>query len=205
MSNSKGTNIVITGVGGQGVVLAGMIISSAACRSGFEVFNAEVLGMPQRGGSVFAAVRYGSSVNSARIDEGNGDILVALELLEAIRYLNYLKSGGVALVNQQRIVPAIESPKLAPYPVNIDVFMRRRAGSVVFIPGLEIAWELGNTELSNCVVLGVLSTLLEFPEDAWLGAMSELFTRHDFEKNHTAFGKGIAWAQESHVAVECSA
>jgi indolepyruvate ferredoxin oxidoreductase beta subunit len=205
MSKSKVTNLVIAGVGGQGVVLAGMIISSAARRSGFEVFNAEVHGMSQRGGSVFTTVRYGSSINSARFDEGKGDILVALELLEAVRYLNYLKPGGIALVSQQRIVPAIESLKLVPYPVNTEVFMRRRAGSVVFIPGLEIALALGNAQLSNGVVLGVLSTLLEFPEDAWLKAMSELFSQHNFEKNRTAFAKGIAWAQESHLTAGRSA
>jgi indolepyruvate ferredoxin oxidoreductase beta subunit len=205
MSKSKLTNLVISGVGGQGVVLVGLLISSAARRSGYEVANAELHGMSQRGGSVFTTVRYGSSVNSARLDEGNGDILVALELLEAVRYLNYLKPGGIALVNQQRIVPAIDSLKLAPYPVNIDIFMRRRAGIVVFIPGLEIALGLGNAQLSNCVVLGVLSTIIEFPEDAWLEAMSELFTRHDFERNRSAFRRGIAWAQESHAAAKCSA
>jgi indolepyruvate ferredoxin oxidoreductase beta subunit len=204
MSTSNGTNLVITGVGGQGVVLAALIVCSAARRSGFQALNTEVHGMSQRGGSVFTTVRYGSTIDSARIDEGSADILVSLELLEAVRYLNYLRPGGLALVNQQRIIPAVESLKTAPYPANIEVFMRRRAGSVLFIPGLEIALELGNAQLSNGVLLGV-STMLEFPEDAWLGAMSELFGRHDFETNRTAFGKGITWARESHAAIQCSA
>jgi hypothetical protein len=77
--------------------------------------------------------------------------------------------------------------------------MRRRAGSVVLIPGLELALELGHARFINGVVLGALSNLLEFAEGAWLGAMSDLFTGHDFEGCRTAFAKGIAWAQKSHA------
>jgi indolepyruvate ferredoxin oxidoreductase beta subunit len=198
MKEFKTVNLVISGVGGQGVVHMGQIIASAAHMSGFDVFSAEVSGMSQGSGSVFTTVRYGSRVYSPVFGEGEGDILIALELLEAVRYVHYLKPDGKILANLQTIIPAIESLKCAPYPILAELCLRKRIRSVILVPGFEIALELGNAKLANCVMLGVLSTLLEFPRRAWLKAMTELLSQDDLEKKHIAFGKGLSWLQESH-------
>ena len=200
MKEFKTINLVISGVGGQGVAHTGQIIATAAHKSGFEVFNAEVHGMTQGSGSVFTTVRYGTRVYSPSFSEGSSDFLVALELLEAVRYVNYLKPNGIVLANVQKIIPAIESLKCAPYPKHAELYLRKRTSSVILIPGLEISLALGNAKLANCVLLGVLSTLVEFPREAWLKAMTELSPRDNLQNNRIAFMEGIAWLRESHAA-----
>jgi indolepyruvate ferredoxin oxidoreductase beta subunit len=199
MKEFKIVNVVISGVGGQGVVHTGQVIASAAHKSGLEVFTAEVHGMSQGSGSVFTTVRYGSRVYSPSFSEGDGDILVALELLEAVRYVNYLKPDGIVLANVQKIVPVMESLKCAPYPIHAELYLQKRTSGVILIPGLQIALTLGNANLTNYVLLGVLSTLVGFPRQAWLNAITELFSQDNLQTSRIAFMKGIAWFRESHA------
>lgn len=194
---STATNIVVVGVGGQGSVLAGQIIARAAMLAGFSVATSEVHGMAQRGGSVFSTVRYGKAVLSPAVPEGAADILLAFEKLEALRYLNYLRGDGLALVNDQRIMPSIESLKLAPYPDDktIEETLHRRARDVLIVPALGIAQKLGNPALTNTVMLGALSRFLDLPHTKWRQAITELVPPKTVEFNLLAFDEGLTWAQ----------
>jgi len=194
---STTTNIILVGVGGQGSLLAGQIIARAATLADLSVATSEVHGMAQRGGSVFSTVRYGEDVLSPAVPEGAADVLLAFEKLEALRYLNYLKVDGLALVNDQRIVPSIESLKLAPYPddTTIEETLRRRAHEVLIVPGLEIAQRLGNPALTNTVMLGALSQFLALSKDMWHRAVTELVPPKTVELNLVAFEEGLTWAK----------
>lgn len=191
------TNIIVVGVGGQGSLLAGQIIARVATLADLSVATSEVHGMAQRGGSVFSTVRYGKDVLSPAVPEGAADILLAFEKLEALRYLNYLKVGGLALVNDQRIVPSVESLKLAPYPDDktIEEALRRRARAVLIVPALEIAQKLGHPALTNTVMLGALSRFLDLPREMWRQAITELVPPKTAELNLLAFDEGLRWAQ----------
>ncbi len=203
MNTSSVTNIIVVGVGGQGSVLAGQIIARAAVLAGLSVAASEVHGMAQRGGSVFSTVRYGKDVLSSAVPEGAADVLLAFEKLEALRYLNHLRVDGLALVNDQRIVPSVESLKLAPYPDDktIEGTLRRRTKSVMIVPALEIAQRLGNPALTNTVMLGALSQFLNLPQDAWRRAVTELVPPKTVELNLVAFDEGLSWAQRACIAL----
>lgn len=191
------TNIVIVGVGGQGSLVAGQIIARVATLANLSVATSEVHGMAQRGGSVFSTVRYGKDVLSPTVPEGAADVLLALEKLEALRYLNYLRVDGLALVNDQRIVPSVESLKLAPYPDDKAIVetLHRRTEHVFLVPALEIAQELGNPAVANTVMLGVLSHFLDLPQAAWRQAVTELVPPKTLELNLLAFEEGLTWAK----------
>lgn len=191
------TNIVVVGVGGQGSVLAGQIIARAAMLTGFSVATSEVHGMAQRGGSVFSTVRYGKAVLSPVVPEGAADVLLAFEKLEALRYVNYLRADGLAIVNDQRIIPSVESLKLAPYPDDktIEEALRRRAQTVLIVPALEIAQGLGHPALTNTAMLGALSLFLALPHPGWRQAITELVPPKTIELNLLAFEEGLTWAR----------
>lgn len=197
MNTHEITNIVVVGVGGQGSVLAGQIIARAAMLAGLSVATSEVHGMAQRGGSVFSTVRYGNTVLSPAVSEGTADILLAFEKLEALRYLNYLTPNGLALVNDQCIVPSIESLKLAPYPDDrtLKETLRRRTRSAFLVPALKIAQQIGTPTLTNTVMLGALSHFLDLPQDAWRSAVTELVPPKTVELNLLAFDEGLQWAK----------
>jgi indolepyruvate ferredoxin oxidoreductase beta subunit len=190
-------NIVIVGVGGQGSVLAGQIIARVAALANLSVATSEIHGMAQRGGSVCSTVRYGKDVISPAVPEGAADVLLAFEKLEALRYLNYLKVDGLALVNDQRIMPSIESLKLAPYPdeKTIEATLRSRAGIVLVVPALAIAQELGLPALVNTVMLGALSVFLDLPHEKWPKAITDLVPPKTVELNILAFQEGLSWAK----------
>jgi len=197
MSAHSVTSIVLAGVGGQGSVLAGQIIARVAALANLSVATSEVHGMAQRGGSVFSTVRYGKDVISPAVPEGAADVLLAFEKLEALRYLNYLKVDGLALVNDQRIMPSIESLKLAPYPDDktIEETLHQRTESVFIVPALEIAHGLGTPALANTVMLGVLSGFLDLPQVEWRQAITELVPPKTIELNLVAFQEGLSWAK----------
>ncbi len=187
-------NLALAGVGGQGSVLAGQVVARAAELSGFTVAASEVHGMAQRGGSVFSTVRYGEALLSPRVPDGEADALVAFEKLEALRFLGALKPDGLALVNDQRVTPSVESLKGAPYPEDVEEVLNLYTPHVWMAPGLSVARELGNPKLANAVVLGALSRWLELPEAAWVRALEELVPPKTIQLNREAFARGRAWA-----------
>jgi len=125
MSNTT-KNILMAGVGGQGIILASEIVSEAVMLAGFDVKKSEVHGMAQRGGSVTSHVRFGEKVYSPIIRDGEVDILFSLELLETLRFLPVLKDDPVILVNQQKILPPSVTLGRDVYPDNIAGLLKER-------------------------------------------------------------------------------
>ena len=188
MKNS--TDIILGGVGGQGVLVASDILSNVALLAGFDVKKSEVHGMAQRGGSVVSHVRFGEKIYSPLVTKGEADFLLAFEKLESLRYLDYLHRDGTVLVNNQEITPMTVVTIGAQYPENVPEIVNKNGFHYLNIPGIQIAEELGNTRLLNTVMLGALSQHLDFQDDVWLQAIKDRLPERFFELNHQAFFKG---------------
>lgn len=187
------TNIVLAGVGGQGSVLATQVLGRAACNSGLHVVTSEVHGMSQRGGTVLTGMRFGTEVWSASIPVGEADFVVAFEQLEAARHIEFLRPGGVLIMNDQRIQPTTESLKRAAYPADVAGLAEGHCRECVEVPALAIAQELGNPRLAGSVVLGTLSVYLEFPDSAWIDALTGTVPPKTVDANLEAFKRGAVW------------
>jgi indolepyruvate ferredoxin oxidoreductase beta subunit len=186
-------NIIFAGVGGQGSVLATAIVAAAARRAGHNVVTSEVHGMSQRGGTVTTAVRYGADVLAPVVEPGEADILVAFERLEAARHFPMLKRGGLALVNDHRITPSIESLKLLDYPNDLSAYADECGIVLNLFGATELALQLGDARLSGVVLLGYFANVIEFSLDAWRGAIAETVPAHTVHANLAAFSAGEEW------------
>jgi len=202
VSDERGS-ILLVGVGGQGVVLASAIVADTALRAGYDVKQSEVHGMSQRGGVVSSHLRYGPEVFSPLIEVGQADAVVALEWNEALRALPYLHEGAPLLVSLYRLVPPGAcrnrlTGELAYPALALDVLVER-VGDVRACDALAIAGGLGSTKAANSVLLGVLSTLLPFPQTAWLEALEGHAPRGTFAANERAFqaGRALVYPAES--------
>ena len=164
---NKVTNILLVGVGGQGIILASEIMSDVFMKAGFDVKKSEVHGMAQRGGSVSTYVRFGSKVFSPLIKEGEVDIFMAFEELEALRYLSYLSPQPTILFNEQRLNPPSVSLGNEAYPEKISEVLSRRARLFQSIPGRELALQAGDGRAVNIVMLGALCSILPIAEKVW--------------------------------------
>ncbi|MEA1975238.1 MAG: indolepyruvate oxidoreductase subunit beta [Bacillota bacterium] len=160
---SKTKNILIVGVGGQGSILASNILSMGLIEAGFDVKMAEIHGMSQRGGSVSSQVRYGEKVFSPIIIKGEADIIVAFELMEALRWLEYLKPDGKIIVNDYKIPPISITSKGIEYPKNIMKELESKV-EVYLIDGYKYANKLGNAKVMNIIMLGALLKFLDLEE-----------------------------------------
>jgi indolepyruvate ferredoxin oxidoreductase beta subunit len=189
------TSVILSGVGGQGILLAGEILATAAMNSGFDAKKSEVHGMAQRGGSVVAHVRFGEKVYSPMAKLGEADYLLAFERLEALRYLPLLKNDGTVVMNDQRIVPLSVTFGAGVYPEKIEEMLAARAKDVEVIPALAIAQELGNTNVVNLVMLGGLSRFLPFPPETWEKSLEERVPKKFLELNRKAFARGTQASQ----------
>ena len=187
------TNIVLAGVGGQGSVLATQVLGRAASNAGMHVVTSEVHGMSQRGGTVLTGIRFGTEVWSASIPTGEADFVVAFEQLEAARHIEFLRPGGVLIMNDQRIQPSTESLKRAAYPDDVPALAQGHCRECVEVPALAIAQELGNPRLAGSVVLGTLSVYLEFPDQAWIDALTSTVPPTTVAANLEAFRRGATW------------
>lgn len=156
-------NIVIAGVGGQGVLLASKVLSESALASGMDVKQNEVHGMAQRGGSVISFVRIGERVASPVVIPGTADLLISFEPLEALRYLHYLRTGGMLVYNRARINPSTVASGLAAYPSDVEERIARSCPGARGIDALSIAREAGNARAVNMVMVG--SVLASLPLD----------------------------------------
>ena len=184
------TNILIVGVGGQGTILASKVLAGVAQKKGLDVKVAEIHGMSQRGGSVFTQVRYGTDISSPTIPYGEADIILAFERLEALRWLSYLKQDGSILINDQRIDPMPVITGVAEYPSDALDIIRSKCQNVTLIDGVHKAMEAGNIKSVNMVLLGCLSTLLDFEIQVWLDVMKEAIPPKFLEVNIKAFEAG---------------
>jgi indolepyruvate ferredoxin oxidoreductase beta subunit len=183
-------------VGGHGVLAVSRIIAEAALAAGFDVRRSEVHGMSQRGGSVVSQVRYGTRVHSPLIRRGGADILVALELLEALRHLDCLRLDGLLLGNEQRITPAPIGGLSVNYPADPRAVCEKAVARAVFLPALDIARALGEEKAANMVMLGALSIYeSEIAEQTWRETVTDAFRPRFREINIRAFEAGRAAVQ----------
>lgn len=188
--DTRTVNVLVVGVGGQGVILASDILSEVAMRGGWDVKKSEVHGMAQRGGVVSSHVRYGKKVSSPLIRRGEADVLLSFELAETLRWLGFLSDQGKAIVNVQKMVPPVVSMGLASYPNNVEDLLRERTKEPILIDALAVAMELGNARLVNTILLGVTSGLLELPEKHWTEVIQRRVPQAYRELNLKAFEKG---------------
>jgi len=189
----KVTNVLIAGVGGQGAILASELLALAAIAAGNDVKQGEFHGVAQRGGAVFSHVRFGDHVYSPMARRGDVDYLLALEKLEALRYVGMLRPGGTAVVGDLSIPPLSVSSGNDVYPDDEQV--RRVLSEVTddyhFIPSIRLAEELGNARAHNVVLLGALSTFIDdVPPDVWLQSIEERVPKRFVELNKRAFQVG---------------
>ena len=183
-------NIMIVGVGGQGSLLASKVLGAVLLDEGYDVKVSEVHGMSQRGGSVVTYVRYGEKVHSPIVDEGEADCIMSFELLEAARYMAFLKDGGQIITNTQQIDPMPVVTGQASYPENLVEKMKTAGAKVDAMDCLKLAEEAGSSKAVNVVLLGRLSHYFDFPEETWIRALEALVPPKFIELNKRAFALG---------------
>ena len=183
-------NIMIVGVGGQGTLLTSRVIGKVALAKGFDVKISEVHGMAQRGGSVVTFVRFGDKVSEPVVEEGQADLIIAFERLEALRYAHFLKKDGVLVVNDCRIDPMTVTIGVGQYPENI-VEDLSKLHTVYTIDGGKIAAELGNSKVLNSVVLGLAAKYLPFSREDWIAMIEQTVPPKTVPLNCKAFLRGF--------------
>ncbi len=185
-------NIVIAGVGGQGVLLASKVLSESALACGMDVKQNEVHGMAQRGGSVISFVRIGEKVHSPVVMPGSADLLISFEPLEALRYIHYLKPGGRLVYNKVPINPSTVAAGLAVYPGDIEAQITARCPMALGLDALAIARQAGNGKAVNMVMVGTVMKHLPFKETVITDVVKELAKGRGVEVNLKALAGGAA-------------
>ena len=183
-------NIMIVGVGGQGSLLASKLLGQMLLTAGYDVKVSEVHGMSQRGGSVVTYVRFGEKVYSPVIDKGEADYIVSFELLEAARYVEYLKPNGHIVVNTQQIDPMPVITGNAKYPENLVEKMKASGAVVEAFDALAVANEAGSSKAVNIALMGRLSKNFDFSEEQWMDALEKCVPERFIELNKKAFSLG---------------
>lgn len=197
-------NFLLAGVGGQGTILASDVIVNVGLAAGFQTKQAEVHGMSQRGGSVTSFVRWGKVVYSPLVGAGEVDVFLAFEKAEALRYLNQLRPGALALVNLAAIEPVTVTSGGQSYPSDETLHQKisEVTSEAIYVDGEAIALALGNVRAANVVLLGALSALMqrqgltgaELPPETWLNIIIQRVPPKYVELNHKAFNAGQAAA-----------
>ncbi len=183
-------NIMIVGVGGQGSLLASKMLGSLLLAEGYDVKVSEVHGMSQRGGSVVTYVRYGDKVYSPVIDKGEADFIVSFELLEAARWLPFLKKDGRIVTNIQQIDPMPVITGAAEYPGDLVKKLQASGAKVDALDCVKLAEEAGSVKAVNLVLMGRLSHYFDLPEEAWMKALEANVPEKFLELNKKAFALG---------------
>ena len=189
------TNILVVGIGGQGVMTATEILAEAAIALGHDVKKTEVAGMAQRGGVVSSHLRFGPKVLSPQITPGTADILLGFEAAEGMRWQHMLRPQGIALINTGRFVPPIVELGLYDYPEDPVAEVKSSGTDVVAFDATEIALGLGDIRLGNTVMLGAIADHLPFPAEVLLNAILKRFAKKSEtvqERNRQAFAAGRA-------------
>jgi len=188
--SEKVKNLLLVGVGGQGILLASEILSETFMLAGYDVKKSEIHGMSQRGGCVVSHVRYGQEVFSPIVPEGDGDLLLGFELMETYRCLPLLKPGATVVANDLRIPPPSVLMGRESYPEGIAERIRELFPDFVLIDGDKLASDAGNRRAANTVLLGAVSGRLDIEEDYWLQALDKVVPRKALEINRKAFLMG---------------
>ena len=184
------TNIMITGVGGQGSLLASRILGKTFMSLGYDVKVSEVHGMSQRGGSVVTYVKYGEKVASPVICKGEADFLISFEMLEAARWLPYLKKDGVVVTSTQTINPMPVIMGVKEYPENIAEKIEAKGIKLMKADALAVAEECGSSKASNVVLIGMFAKHSDIPKEVFLKAVEESVPAKFKELNIEAFNRG---------------
>ncbi len=182
------TSVLLVGVGGQGTILAGDVLAKVAAASGMDVKLSEVHGMSQRGGSVDTMVRFGPKVHSPVVSAGTVDHLVAFEVIEAARWLPYLKPGGRLLVDRRTIAPLPVLTGALPRTVGLESALI--AEDAVFVEAEPLACQAGSPRSANVVLLGALSVGLPFDAGTWRDVIAARVPPKTVESNLAAFELG---------------
>ncbi len=183
-------NILFSGVGGQGILLASEIMAYALLSAGYDAKKSEVHGMAQRGGSVTAQLRYGDKVYSPLIEPGRADIQVAFEMMEAVRYLPYLHKKSIVIVNTQKILPPSVATGQTSYPENVLDHITSLGIKVVLVDAFDLAREVGEVRTANVVMVGAASTFLPIDASVYEGIISARVPARFREVNLQAFAAG---------------
>lgn len=181
------TNVLVVGVGGQGVILASDIMSEVFMEAGYDVKKSEVHGMAMRGGIVTSHFRFGKKVYSPIIKEGDADILFAFEQLEGLRWINHLKLSGKIVMNDHKINPPAVNLGEMNYPNDIPGIIRSRFKEFYLVKGTEIAANLGDQRAANVVLLGAISKLFDVDEEIWIKKILSYLPPKVHELNKKAF------------------
>ncbi|MBQ9444556.1 MAG: indolepyruvate oxidoreductase subunit beta [Lachnospiraceae bacterium] len=184
-------NIMIVGVGGQGTLLTSRILGGLMADAGYDVKISEVHGMAQRGGSVVTFVRYGDKVYEPIVEEGQADVLIAFERLEAMRYAHFLKEDGVLIANDERIDPMPVVTGQAVYPEGILEDLSKDH-TVYSIDAMDEAKKLGNQRVFNLVVLGMAARHMDFSKEQWVSVIEKTVPPKTVDINLKAFETGYA-------------
>jgi indolepyruvate ferredoxin oxidoreductase beta subunit len=195
MEQSGRCSFVLVGVGGQGILLASNIVAEVGLAAGYDVKKSEVHGMSQRGGSVVSHVRWDRRrVFSPLVGQGEADVLLAFERVEALRFADFVRPGGTAVVNDMEIVPITVSAGDAVYPAaaELERVFDMLGARLITVSGERLAGDAGNVKAANVVLLGAISTLLDIEEEVWWRCLAERVPQKFLEVNHTAFASGRA-------------
>jgi len=196
-------NVLIVGVGGQGVIMVSKALAWLAQSKGYQVKQSEVHGMAKRGGTVFSHVRFGAQVWSPTIPKGEADILVALEWAEGLRWLPYLKPDtGIFICDTKRIVPPFACLNRRPgaplrYSRETPAEVKAHVAEGYAIDATHMAEGLGNERAGNVVLIGALSTALDFPAEDWEKALTQFVPKKTITVNLEAFRRGRSWIEEA--------
>jgi indolepyruvate ferredoxin oxidoreductase beta subunit len=188
--DDKITNVLLVGVGGQGILLASEILAETFMLAGFDVKKSEIHGMSQRGGSVVSHVRFGREVFSPTVPEGEGDILFGFELLETYRALPLLRPSGAVVANDYRIAPPAVLLGQASYPDDLAARMRARFPDFLLVDGLHLAQQAGDVRAANTVLLGAVAKRLPIDDEVWQQALQNMVPKKALEVNRKAFQMG---------------
>lgn len=182
-------NIMIVGVGGQGTLLTSRVLGGLAIAGGYDVKLSEVHGMAQRGGSVVTFVRYGEKVAEPIVEEGQADVIIAFERLEAMRYAHFLKKDGALVINDWRIDPMPVVIGAAKYPEGILEELKKDH-NVYAVNATEESKKLGNPKVFNMIVLGVAAQHMDFSKEDWYKVIESTVPPKTIEINKAAFDVG---------------
>jgi indolepyruvate ferredoxin oxidoreductase, beta subunit len=190
----KDIKFLISGVGGQGTVLASDILADVGIGSGYDVKKSDILGLAVRGGAVVSHVRWAERVHTPVLEEGTADYLVGFEWLEAFRRISYIHPLGTVLVNNCRMDPISVSSGEAEYPAPevIQAQLKQWTGNIVVVPGLQTALDLGEARVLNIVMMGALSGLLKSERKVWEEAVQNRVPKKFLKLNLEAYRRGRA-------------
>lgn len=191
MKKNDTKSILLVGVGGQGTILASKILSEGLVRKGYDVKMSEIHGMSQRGGSVTTHVRFGTEVSSPVVPEGEADVLVAFEKVEAVRWLKYLKKGGRLVVNNFEIYSLPVLTGAAKYPDEVVEKLQKEVPNFKVFNAGRIAEDLGNIKAQNIVLLGALVKAMGLEDIDWESVLKELIPPKLLDLNIKAFKAGL--------------